>query len=65
MKEFVQETIQNFWNTEVATNDFKIRQDSKVAFTLRPITRSKMVAYWLKKNIFIFQMAKSTAYYAA
>ena len=30
----------------------------------RRITRRKMVVYWQKKTFFIFQMAKSTAYYA-
>ena len=36
----------------------------KVAFTLRQITRRKMVICLLKKTFFIVQMAQSMAYYA-
>ena len=36
----------------------------KVAFTLRQITRRKMVIYLLEKNIFDRPNGKSTAYYA-
>ena len=38
--------------------------NSKVAFTLGQNTPRKMVVLFTEKNIFIYQMAKSTAYYA-
>ena len=38
---------------------------TKVAFTLGQNTPRKMVVLLVKKTFFIFQIAKSTAYYAA
>ena len=43
---------------------FSDQMITKVAFTLGQNTPCKMVVYLMKKNIF-YQIAKSTAYYAA
>ena len=43
----------------------RLATELKVAFTLRRITRRKMVVYNMIKIFFILQMAKSMVYYAA